>query len=329
VNGLAPSLCSASSASWTLSALDWDSDRTSAGLPGGDLAAGKDLGEQVDPFTLDPVSDHGGIVECAKYLFSICFASSATGSRLVRLGGGFRLPEGAQAAGLSRAAALRAVERVPSASRVNLGALEPKPPKKPETPAKTPDMEGKDPFAIAQMLYSRMLDDLLTKSEDVGKEFPAEARKIYYQEVPARAIRGQAPSRSTTSWSTKESRWPGFPCRRPTQLIAGRQSGNHHFRFCCTLRRSCFPRDVKKYSSPSQNLRRPRQGSLCPQFVNGGLSLHLTKMMRIRAAFWYRTALCLHAPKPRLSRLPVCESSTAASTVGTLGILATSWAISC
>jgi hypothetical protein len=26
----------------------------------------------------------------------------------------------------------------------------------------------------------------------VGKEFPAEARKIYYQEVPARAIRGQA-----------------------------------------------------------------------------------------------------------------------------------------
>ena len=85
-----------------------------------------------------------------------------------------------------------AVERVPSASRVNLGALESKPPKTPQTPARTPDMEGKDPFAIAQMLYSRMLDDLLTKSEDVGKEFPAEARKIYYQEVPARAIRGQA-----------------------------------------------------------------------------------------------------------------------------------------
>ncbi len=68
------------------------------------------------------------------------------------------------------------VERVPSASRMNLGAVEPKPPKKPETPGKTPDMEGKDPFAIAQMLYSRMLDELLTKSEDVGKEFPAEAR---------------------------------------------------------------------------------------------------------------------------------------------------------
>jgi hypothetical protein len=53
-------------------------------------------------------------------------------------------------------------------------------------------MEGKDPFAIAQMLYSRMLDELLTKTEDVGKEFPTEARKIFYEEAPARGIRGQA-----------------------------------------------------------------------------------------------------------------------------------------
>jgi len=55
-------------------------------------------------------------------------------------------------------------------------------------------MEGKDPFAIAQMLYSRMLDEVLTKSEDVGKEFPAEARRIFYQQANARAIRGQATS---------------------------------------------------------------------------------------------------------------------------------------
>ncbi len=81
------------------------------------------------------------------------------------------------------------VERVPSAARVNLGATEPK---APAQPAKTPEMEGKDPFAIAQMLYSRMLDELLTKSEDVGKDFPAEARKIFYDQAPARAIRGQA-----------------------------------------------------------------------------------------------------------------------------------------
>ena len=81
------------------------------------------------------------------------------------------------------------IERVPSATRANLGA---EPPKPAAQPAKTPDMEGKDPFAIAQMLYSRMLDELLTKTEDVGKEFPAEARKIFYRESPERAIRGQA-----------------------------------------------------------------------------------------------------------------------------------------
>ena len=81
------------------------------------------------------------------------------------------------------------ISKVPSATRANLGAPEPKAPAQPQ---KTPEMEGKDPFAIAQMLYSRMLDELLTKSEDVGKEFPSEARKIFYKETAARAIRGQA-----------------------------------------------------------------------------------------------------------------------------------------
>jgi len=81
------------------------------------------------------------------------------------------------------------IQRVPSATRANLGAEAPKP--APQG-AKTPEMEGKDPFAIAQMLYSRMLDDLLTKSEDVGKEFPKEARKIFYRVSPRRSIRGQA-----------------------------------------------------------------------------------------------------------------------------------------
>jgi len=87
------------------------------------------------------------------------------------------------------------VERVPSATRANLGAEPPKPPKAPKGPqpaGKTPDMEGKDPFAIAQMLYSRMLDELLTKTEDVGREFPNEARDIFYERSPGRAIRGQA-----------------------------------------------------------------------------------------------------------------------------------------
>jgi hypothetical protein len=79
------------------------------------------------------------------------------------------------------------IERGLSAPRLNMGAQEPK-----RVPQKTPDMEGKDPFAMAQILYSRMLDEILTKSEDVGAKFPEEARKIFYQESPRRAIRGQA-----------------------------------------------------------------------------------------------------------------------------------------
>ena len=87
------------------------------------------------------------------------------------------------------------IEKGLSAPRLNMGAQEPKQqqPKQLPVPAqKTPDMEGKDPFAVAQILYSRMLDEILTKSEDVGAKFPEEARKIYYQETDARAIRGQA-----------------------------------------------------------------------------------------------------------------------------------------
>ncbi|HTP61753.1 MAG TPA: DUF1178 family protein [Burkholderiales bacterium] len=82
------------------------------------------------------------------------------------------------------------IERALSAPRLNMGAQEAR--KLPVPSKKTPDMEGKDPFAVAQMLYSRMLDEILTKSEDVGSKFPEEARKIYYKEAEGRAIRGQA-----------------------------------------------------------------------------------------------------------------------------------------
>lgn len=80
------------------------------------------------------------------------------------------------------------IVRALSAPRINLGAEAPKP----AQPQKTPEMEGKDPFAIAQMLYSRMLDEVLTKSEDVGDAFPAEARRIHNEEAPKRSIRGRA-----------------------------------------------------------------------------------------------------------------------------------------
>ena len=83
------------------------------------------------------------------------------------------------------------VDRVPSAARLNLGAQEPAKPAA-KAPEKTPEMEGRDPFAIAQMLYSKMLDDLLTKTEDVGSKFPEKARDIFYERAAAKPIRGQA-----------------------------------------------------------------------------------------------------------------------------------------
>jgi len=83
------------------------------------------------------------------------------------------------------------VVRVPSAARINMGAMMPVPPQKaPAVPAQS--AEGRDPIAIAQMLYSQMLDALLSKSDDVGKEFATEARRIHNAEAPERAIRGQA-----------------------------------------------------------------------------------------------------------------------------------------
>ncbi|HVL36205.1 MAG TPA: DUF1178 family protein [Burkholderiales bacterium] len=86
------------------------------------------------------------------------------------------------------------VERVPSAARLNRGVPEPKAPAASVVPAApgASDAPPRDPFAIAQMLYSRMLDELLSKTEDVGKQFAAEARRIHYNEAPARAIRGEA-----------------------------------------------------------------------------------------------------------------------------------------
>ena len=80
---------------------------------------------------------------------------------------------------------IESVERVPSATRFNAGA---------ELPAaqKPAQPEAKDALAQAQILYSHMLDEILRKTEDVGDAFPAEARRIHYEETARRSIRGRA-----------------------------------------------------------------------------------------------------------------------------------------
>ncbi len=53
---------------------------------------------------------------------------------------------------------------------------------------------------------SRVIDYILTHSEDVGKNFAAEARRIYYEESPQRSIRGVA-----TQAETEDLREEGVP----------------------------------------------------------------------------------------------------------------------
>lgn len=45
---------------------------------------------------------------------------------------------------------------------------------------------------VIEALRRKFIDHVLTNTEDVGKRFPEEARKIHYSEAPGRSIRGQA-----------------------------------------------------------------------------------------------------------------------------------------
>lgn len=84
------------------------------------------------------------------------------------------------------------VARVPSATRFNTGSAEPGGGEQPAPAAPQPPTPNLPAAAVAQALYSKALDEILKRSEDVGREFPAEARRIHYEEAPARSIRGIA-----------------------------------------------------------------------------------------------------------------------------------------
>src|SRR5262249_1686074 len=57
----------------------------------------------------------------------------------------------------------------------------------PKAPVATHDaIAGIDPGLLAK------LRQVVRNTEDVGERFPEEARKIHYEEAPARSIRGQA-----------------------------------------------------------------------------------------------------------------------------------------
>ena len=78
------------------------------------------------------------------------------------------------------------IRRVPSA--VHLG--------KSSAPTENAGERGTAVSPQGELLgvYQQLLSAILAGSEDVGKEFASEARKMHYLEAPARSIRGQATS---------------------------------------------------------------------------------------------------------------------------------------
>ena len=67
------------------------------------------------------------------------------------------------------------------------------------TPPRTPPPEPRGKDATGQYAnvgdeLTQLIDHLIANTEDVGDAFPEEARRIHYQEVPERRIRGNASS---------------------------------------------------------------------------------------------------------------------------------------
>jgi hypothetical protein len=91
------------------------------------------------------------------------------------------------------------VVRVPSAKvRVGHAASDDKPV---PTPAQ-PNAVGDAAMGLPAELVSK-LREAIRNTENVGRRFPEEARKIHYEEAPARPIRGQA-SREESAALTEE-----------------------------------------------------------------------------------------------------------------------------
>jgi hypothetical protein len=51
--------------------------------------------------------------------------------------------------------------------------------------------------ATTQVTLASVIREILARTEDVGRRFPEEARRIHYEEVPARPIRGVATAQET------------------------------------------------------------------------------------------------------------------------------------
>ena len=79
------------------------------------------------------------------------------------------------------------IARQPSAPYVSTRGGEPSPEPQPVVVANA-----------AQLLHKKFVEYVLQNTEDVGKRFPDEARRIFYKETRERAIRGTASMKEVT-----------------------------------------------------------------------------------------------------------------------------------
>jgi len=77
------------------------------------------------------------------------------------------------------------VSKAPHAPRVNSGST--------EAPARGRSDKGDaQQYANVRAELMQMIEHVIATTEDVGRAFPEEARRIHYKEVPERKIRGNA-----------------------------------------------------------------------------------------------------------------------------------------
>ena len=91
------------------------------------------------------------------------------------------------------------IQKLPSAPRLNLGAMREREVKAPDAVPAHPRASTTDMFAPADPVHQatvlRVLRELVARTEDVGERFAQEARRIHYGETAHRNIRGRASAR--------------------------------------------------------------------------------------------------------------------------------------
>jgi hypothetical protein len=104
------------------------------------------------------------------------------------------------------------VQRRPSAQvRVRKAAAPARPKPEPAAPAEPSAPTPQHAIAGLPAELVARLREVVRNTEDVGGRFPEEARKIHYEETPARAIRGRATREEAEALSDEGIEFSSLP----------------------------------------------------------------------------------------------------------------------